>query len=163
MKLESLEQLYVEQLQDLYSAEDQIIAALPRMVSKSSSPSLRQIFEKHLKQTRGQIDRLEEIFDEMGEAPKGPESKGMKGLLAGSEDSIQANTEPEVRDAALAAAAQRVEHYEIAGYGTARTYAELLGQHRHSELLQQTIEEEKQANQLLQALASNINLEAKAA
>ena len=163
MKLESLEELYLEQLQDLYSAENQIVEALPKMARKCSSSALRQAFEMHLEQTRTQIERLEDIFEEMGEAPKGPECKGMKGLIAEGEDLLKSKSDPEVLDAALISAAQRVEHYEIAGYGTVRTYADLLGQDDHSVLLQKTLEEEKQTDQLLNSLASKINLGAKAA
>lgn len=163
MKLESLETLMVEQLQDLYSAEVQIIEALPKMAKACSSPVLRQAFNKHLEQTKGQVQRLEQIFDELGEAAKGEECKGMKGILEEGEEIMDMDSEPEVLDAALIAAAQRVEHYEIAGYGTARNYADLLGQRSCSQLLQETLTEEKETDHLLNSIASKINLEAKAA
>jgi ferritin-like metal-binding protein YciE len=163
MKLESLEQLFVEQLQDLYSAEEQIIEALPKMAKKCSSSTLRKAFEQHLEETKKQSVRLEDIFDQLGEAPKGAECKGMKGIIAEGEELMNAKAEPEAVDAALIATAQRVEHYEIAAYGTVRTYADVLGQDDCSLLLQKTLEEEKQADKVLNSLASRINLEAKAA
>ena len=163
MKLQSLNELFVEQLQDLYSAESQIIEALPKMAKAASSSDLQSAFKKHLEQTKGQAKRLDQIFEELGEAASGKECEGMKGLLAEGEELIGEDSEPEVLDAALIAAAQRVEHYEIAAYGTARTYARLLGLKQPSVLLQQTLDEEKQTDQLLNSIAERINLEAKAA
>lgn len=163
MKLESLEELMLEELQDLYSAETQIVDALPKMAKAASSQQLQKAFNTHLVQTKGHVERLEKIFDELGEAAKGAECKGMKGLLAEGKELMEADSEPEVLDAALISTAQRVEHYEIAAYGTARTYADLLGYNAFVGLLQQTLDEEKLTDQLLNSLASKINVEAKAA
>jgi ferritin-like metal-binding protein YciE len=163
MKLESLEHLFVEQLQDLYSAETQLVDTLPSMAQKASATSLQQAFSSHLERTKGHVRRLEEIFDEMGEAAKGPECKGMKGLIAEGDELLAAISEPEVLDAALIAIAQRIEHYEIAAYGMARTYADVLGQSQSSQTLRQALEEEINADRQLTALASRINIDARAA
>lgn len=163
MELKSLRELYVDELKDLYSAENQIIKALPKMIKAASSPELKAGFEEHLEQTRGQVARLERIFKQLKESPKGKKCKGMEGLLAEGKELMEEDAEHEVLDAGLIAAAQHVEHYEIAGYGCVRTYAELLGDNNAVKLLQQTLDEEKKTDEKLTMLAKSINLEAKKA
>ncbi|MGH9570147.1 MAG: ferritin-like domain-containing protein [Candidatus Angelobacter sp.] len=165
MKLESLHELLIEELQDLYSAENQILEALPDMIDEADAPGLKQGFQHHLEQTKGHVRRLDQIFDQLGKDVdrKDKTCKGMKGIIKDGEDVLKADAEPEVRDAGLIAAAQRVEHYEIAAYGTVRTYAQLLGKRDWAQLLESTLEEEKQTDQKLTQLAGSINLEAKAA
>ena len=164
MKLENLHSLFVEELQDLYSAEQQIIEALPDLIEEASSPDLKSALQQHLEETRGQVRRLDQIFSQIPKVDKeGKTCKGMKGILKDNQDLLDTDAEPEVLDAGMIAGAQRVEHYEIAGYGTVRTYAELLGRRDWAQLLEQTLQEEKQADQKLNGLASRINVEAKAA
>ena len=164
MKLENLHSLLVEELQDLYSAENQIIEALPDMIEEASSPDLKNALQHHLEETRGQVRRLDQIFSQLPNVKKdGKTCKGMKGILKDGQDLLDTDAEPEVLDAGMIAGAQRVEHYEIAGYGTVRTYAQLLGRKDWAQLLEQTLNEEKQADQKLNQLASRINVEAKAA
>ncbi|HZR28974.1 MAG TPA: ferritin-like domain-containing protein [Terriglobales bacterium] len=163
MKLESLNELLVEQLQDLYSAEDQITEALPKMAEAASSPELKRAFEEHLRETEGHIARLDQCFESLNEKAEGKKCKGMQGLIKEGEEIMDEDAEPEVLDAGLIAAAQRVEHYEIAAYGCARTYAQLLGQADVANYLQQTLNEEKATDQKLTNLAESINVEAKAA
>ncbi len=165
MKLESLRELFIEELQDLYSAENQILEALPKMIEEASAPELKAGFSQHLEQTRNQVTRLDQIFDQLGKDVdrKDKTCKGMKGIIKDNEDLLDEDAEPEVLDAGMIAGAQRVEHYEIAGYGTVRTYAQLLGRQDWARLLEQTLEEEKQTDQKLNQLAGRINLEAKAA
>lgn len=165
MKLESLRELLIEELQDLYSAENQILEALPDMIDEADAPELKQGFQHHLEQTTGHVRRLDQIFDQLGKDVdrKDKTCKGMKGIIKDGEEVLKADAEPEVRDAGLIAAAQRVEHYEIAAYGTVRTYAQLLGKRDWAQLLESTLEEEKQTDQKLTQLAGSINLEAKAA
>ena len=164
MKLESLHELFVEELQDLYSAEDQIIEALPDLIEEASSPELKNALQQHLEQTRAHVRRLDQIFTQLPDVDKeGKTCKGMKGIIKDNQDLLDTDAEPEVLDAGMIAGAQRVEHYEIAGYGTVRTYADLLGRKDWAQLLQQTLDEEKQADQKLTQLASHINVEAKAA
>ncbi len=164
MKLESLQELFVEEIQDLYSAEQQILKALPKMIDKSASSELRSAFNLHLEQTRRQVARLDQIFDELpDEDREDKKCKGMEGIIKDGEEIVKADAEPEVRDAGMISAAQRVEHYEISGYGTARTYAQLLGRNNWASLLQQTLDEEKETDRKLNALAERINVEAKAA
>ena len=127
MKLESLQEIFVEELKDLYSAENQIIKALPKMIRKASSKELRSAFESHLLETKEHVKRLETIFEELDEKPKGKTCKGMEGLIKEGAELMDEDAEPEVMDVGLIGAAQKVEHYEIAGYGCVRTYAELLG------------------------------------
>ena len=161
MKSNSLKDLYVEQLQDLYSAENQLIKALPKMIDAASSDELRTSIEEHLEKTKQHATRLEKIFGRIGEDPKGKKCKGMEGLLKeGSEVIEDDDMEEEVKDAAMIAAAQRVEHYEIAGYGCVRTYATLLGDRESAALLEQTLEEEKEADETLTEIAEQINVEA---
>lgn len=164
MKLESLRELFVEELQDLYSAENMIIKALPKMMEKSSSPNLKRALDEHLQQTRGQVRRLDQIFDQLPKVDREDRKcKGMEGVIKEGDDVLKESAEPEVRDAAIISAAQRVEHYEMAGYGTVRTYAKLLGHADWAQLLQQTLDEEKEADRILSGLSERINLEAKAA
>lgn len=161
MELDSLRALYVEGLKDLYSAENQIMKALPRMIRAAENPQLKRAFEKHLRVTERQAKRLEKITKALGEKPTGKKCVGMKGLIEEAKELIAEKPEPEVLDAGLLAAAQHVEHYEMAGYGTVRTYARELGYDDQAELLQATLDEEQQTDEELTLLAeSSINLEA---
>jgi len=161
MKLETLKDLYLEQLKDLYSAETQLVDALPKMAERATSPDLKKGFQDHLRQTQEQVSRLEQIFRDLGDSPKGHTCEGMKGLIKEGEQMIKMKGEDSVIDAGLIAAAQRVEHYEIAGYGTVRTYAEMLGHAQHVTLLERTLQEEEMADEKLSKLAeSHINQEA---
>jgi len=160
MKPNSLEELYVEQLRDLYDAERQIIEALPKMIDAAASNNLKDALTEHLAVTKTQATRLDQIFNALGEKAKGEKCKGMEGVIEEGSDLVEDIDDPEVRAAAIIAAAQRVEHYEMAGYGTARTYATLLGDDEATQLLQQTLEEEKEADQTLTELAGEINVSA---
>src|ERR1041385_7513778 len=142
MKLATLQDLYVEELKDLYSAETQILKALPKMARAAESDDLWTAFEEHEHQTREQVRRLEQIFDRLDTDAKGKVCKGMQGLLAEGEEFMDEKPEPEVIDAGLISLAQRVEHYEIAGYGSVRSYAQELGLNEQAQLLQQTLDEE---------------------
>src|SRR5947209_5109646 len=153
MPLKSIRELYVNELQDLYDAEQQIIATLPKLAQAASAPELKRAFEQHLEQTRRQSQRLEQIFQKIGTDPKGKKCKGMAGLLAEGDELLREKPEPDVLDAGLIAGAQKVEHYEIAGYGTVRTYAKLLGEKEAATLLQQTLEEEGETDKKLSQLA----------
>lgn len=159
MKLASLEDLYVEELKDLYSAEHQLLKALPRMAKAATALKLSRAFESHLRQTRGHVTRLEKIFKKLGGSPKGKKCKAMEGLLAEGKELMGEDAEPAVMDAALIGAAQRVEHYEMAGYGCARTYARLLGHNEAADLLQKTLDEEGATDKALTELAEkSINI-----
>ena len=158
MSLDSLEKLFIEELKDVYNAEKQILKALPRMAKAAESPELQQAFTKHLKETEGQVQRLERIFKELGQTPRGKKCKGMEGLLEEGKEVLEEEGEPAVIDAALIASAQRVEHYEIAAYGCLTTYAQLLGYSEAARLLQQTLAEEEAADEKLSQLGeSGIN------
>jgi ferritin-like metal-binding protein YciE len=159
MKHKALKELFVDELKDLYSAENQLIKALPKMAKAATSDDLRAGFEEHLEQTKEHARRIEEICTELGEKPTGKKCAGMEGLIDEGKE-MMGEFEDDVLDAAMISAAQRVEHYEIAAYGTVRTYAELLGHDRAVELLEQTLEEEKQTDQKLTELAGSINVEA---
>lgn len=162
--MNSLRELYVEELKDLYSAENQILKALPKMIKAASHRELQRAFAQHEKQTQRQVKRLERIFRELGESPRGKKCVGMEGLLEEGSELIKEKPEPDVLDAGLIAAAQRVEHYEIAGYGTVRTYAQQLGHPEQASLLQETLDEEGETDKRLTALAeSSINVEAEEA
>jgi ferritin-like metal-binding protein YciE len=151
----------IEELKDIYHAEGQLTKALPRMAKKASSPQLRQAFETHLKETQAQIDRLEQVFEALGEKAKGKKCHAMEGLIEEAKEMMGEDMDEDVMDAALIAAAQKVEHYEIASYGTVRTYAQLLGNKEAARLLQQTLDEEGKTDKLLTKLAeSSINIEA---
>lgn len=156
MELESLQDLFVHQLQDLYNAENQILKALPKMIKKASAPELKAAFQEHLDVTKGQVARLEKVFASIGEKVKGKTCKAMQGIIEEAKESMEEDAEPEVMDAALIADAQRVEHYEIAGYGTVRAYAELLGNKQAAKLLQQTLDEEGEADKNLTSLAESL-------
>ena len=160
MEINSLRELYVEQLRDLYDAENQLIKALPKMAKEASSEELRQGIEEHLEQTRGHAERLEQIFEQLGEKAKGKKCKAMQGLLDEGKEVLEEDMEEDTKDAAIIAAAQRVEHYEISGYGTARTYANLLGENEAAGLLEETLNEEKETDKKLTQLAEEINVEA---
>ena len=163
MEMSNLQDLLVENLKDLYSAETQMLKALPKVAKAVDNDQLRQALTMHVKETEGQVKRLEQILGKMGEKPGGKKCKGMEGLLEEGKEMMQEDMEPEVLDAALLSAAQKVEHYEIAGYGTVRTYAELLGEKEHAKLLQETLDEEGQTDKKLTQLAeSQINVEAMA-
>jgi ferritin-like metal-binding protein YciE len=158
MSLDSLEKLFIEELKDIYNAEKQILRALPRMAKTAESPELQQAFTKHLKETESQVQRLEQIFKDLGHAVRGKKCKGMEGLLEEGKEVLEEEGEPAVIDAALIASAQRVEHYEIAAYGCLRTYANLLGYSQAERLLQQTLAEEEAADKKLTQLGeSGIN------
>lgn len=160
-KINNLKSLYIDLLKDLYSAETQIEKALPKMVKAAQSPELKKSFEEHLTQTHRHVERLKEAFLDLNGSPKGKKCVGMEGLLKEGEELLKAEVTPDVLDAGLIAAAQKVEHYEIASYGTARTYAQTLGYEDAAELLQETLDEEGAANEKLSMLAeSNINMEA---
>lgn len=160
MEMQSLQDLMIDELKDLYSAENQILKALPKMIKKATSPDLKQGFEKHLKETEGQVERLEKIFQQLDQSPRGKKCKGMEGVIEDGKELMEKDAEPEVMDAGLIGAAQHVEHYEIAGYGCARTYADLLGLNDVAVLLQQTLNEEKATDEKLSQLARSINVEA---
>lgn len=151
--LNSLEDLLVHELRDLYSAEQQLVVALPKMASAAYSTELRDAFDEHLTQTRQHISRLETIFTDLGVSKLGEECQAMKGLVKEGEEIIKSLGNRDVRDAALIAAAQRMEHYEMAGYGCARTYARKLGHDRAADLLQETLDEEGNADHNLTKLA----------
>jgi ferritin-like metal-binding protein YciE len=155
MKLASLQDLYVEELRDLYSAENQITKALPKMAKAATAPKLKAAFEEHLEQTKGHVDRLETIFKKLGKPPTGKTCAAMKGLIEEGSELLEQKdkADPEVLDAGLIAAAQRVEHYEMAGYGTVRTFARQLGEDEAADLLQKTLDEEGETDKKLTALA----------
>jgi ferritin-like metal-binding protein YciE len=162
MKLETLKDLYIHELKDLYSAEKQIIQALPNMVKAATNKQLATGFQEHLEQTKEHATRLEKILKSHDESTRGPKCEGMEGVLKEGEEMIKEDAEEEVRDAGLIAAAQRVEHYEMAGYGCARTYAELLGDRQGAQLLQTTLFEESDTDKKLTKLAKSvINVAAK--
>ena len=156
MKLDKLQKLYTNEMRDLYNAENQLLKALPKMAKAASSPELKQAFEKHLKQTKSHVERLEQVFEDINEKPKGKTCHGMKGLIEEGSEILQEEGEESVIDAGIIVAAQKVEHYEIVGYGSVRTFAELLGKERSAELLQTTLNEESETNEALNQLAEEI-------
>ena len=161
MEMETLHDLYVGELKDLYSAENQILKALPRMIKAASHPQLKRAFSKHEQQTRQHVKRLERICKELDVSPRGKKCVGMEGLLEEGTELMKEKPDDDVLDAGLITAAQHVEHYEMAGYGTCRTWARLLGYPDQARLLQETLDEEKQTDLDLTALAeSSINIEA---
>ena len=162
MKLDSLKKLYIDQLKDLYSAENQLTEALPKMAKAATSAALQRAFRDHLRETESQIQRIETIFEDLDYSPRGPKCKAMAGLIEESEELINEKGDPDVIDAGLIAAAQRVEHYEIAGYGTVHKYATMLQDKEAAKLLQQTLDEEYGADKKLGELADEINVEAMA-
>jgi ferritin-like metal-binding protein YciE len=160
MKLDSLHELYLEQLRDLYDGEQRITKALPKLLEKATSQKLKHALDEHLELTKQHAIRLESIFGAMSESPKGEKCKGIEGIIDQGDDLIGDIKDPGVRDAAIIATAQRVEHYEMAGYGTARAFAALLQQQDATQMLQDTLEEEKGADKTLTSLAGEINLSA---
>jgi ferritin-like metal-binding protein YciE len=156
MKLDTLEQLYISELRDLYSAENQLLKALPKMAKAASSEELKDGFEKHLEQTKGHVRRLEQVFEALDENPKGKTCRAMKGLIEEGSEILKGDGEESVLDAGIIVAAQKVEHYEIAGYGSARTFAQLFGQTKAAELLQATLDEESETNEILNKLAESV-------
>jgi ferritin-like metal-binding protein YciE len=163
MELDTLKDLYIDEIKDLYSAERQLVKALPKMAKAASDTQLQQAFRTHLKETAEHAARLEQICKDLGVSPRGKKCVAMEGLIEEGSELIKENADPDVLDAGLISKAQRVEHYEIAGYGTLRTYAHQLGFESHAELLQQTLDEEGRTDHLLTELAeSGINVEAEA-
>lgn len=161
MALRTLHDLYVDELRDLYNAENQLLKALPKMAKAANSPELKSAFEEHLEVTKEQVSRLEQIFEKLELSPKGKKCKAMEGLLAEGKEVIEEEADPDVKDAALIASAQRVEHYEMAGYGCVRTYARQLGYSDAANLLQATLDEEGEADKALTELAeSQVNADA---
>lgn len=161
MKMQTLKDLYIDELKDIYDAEQQIAKALPKMAKAASNEELRAAFEQHLDQTQTQIERLEQIFEELEEKAKGEKCEATRGLLEEAKKMMEEAEDEDVRDAAMIGSAQKVEHYEIAAYGTLRTYAELLGFDEQAELLQETLDEEKETDENLTELAVTcINMDA---
>ena len=156
MKLDTLKKLYVEELRDVYNAEQQLVKALPKMAKAASSDELREALEMHLDETRGHVERLEQIFEELDETPKGKTCQAMKGLIEEGSEILEEKGEESVLDAGIIAAAQKVEHYEMATYGTLRTWADLLNQDEAAGLLQETLDEEGEADKKLNDLAEEI-------
>jgi len=156
MKLDTLQKLYTSELRDLYNAEHQLLKALPKMAKAASSEELKDAFEKHFEQTKSHVKRLEQVFEELDEKPKGKTCHAMKGLVQEGSEILQQDGEESILDAGIIVAAQKVEHYEIAGYGSVRTFAHLLGQNKAAELLQTTLDEESETNEVLNRLAGSI-------
>jgi ferritin-like metal-binding protein YciE len=156
MKLDTLEKLYISELRDLYSAENQLLKALPKMAKAASSNELKDAFEKHLEQTTGHVARLVLIFEQLDESPKGKICHGMKGLIEEGSEILKEDGEDSVLDAGIIVAAQKVEHYEIAGYGSVRTFANLLAKDEAASLLQSTLDEESETNEILNQLAHSV-------
>jgi ferritin-like metal-binding protein YciE len=160
-KMQTLEDMYIDLLKDLYSAEKQLVKALPKIAKAAHSSELTKAFQDHLRQTEGHVERIERIFSDLEGSPRGKKCVGMEGLIEEGSEIMKEDAEPEVMDAGLIAAAQKVEHYEIASYGTARAWAQRLGYNDATRLLQQTLEEESAANEKLTRIAeSHVNLEA---
>jgi ferritin-like metal-binding protein YciE len=160
MQKESLRELYIDELRDLYNAETQLTKALPKMAKAASNDQLRQGFEEHLRQTSEHVGRLEQIFEQLEEKPTGKKCLGMEGLIKEGSETMKDDFSDAVMDAALIGAAQRVEHYEIAAYGTVRDFAKILGEDEHVSLLEQTLQEEKETDQKLTELSQEINPQA---
>lgn len=154
--MDTLQKLYTEELRDLYNAENQLLKALPKMAKGASSQELKDAFEKHLEQTKTHVERLEEVFEELGEKPKGKTCRAMKGLIQEGSEILEEDGDESVLDAGIIVAAQKVEHYEIAGYGSVRTFAHLLGKDKSAELLQTTLDEESETNEILNKLAESV-------
>lgn len=160
-KMNTLEDLFMDLLKDLYSAEKQLVKALPKMAKAAHASDLKQAFQDHLAQTEGQVERLDQIFSDLEGSPRGKKCVGMEGLIEEGSELMQEDAEPDVMDAGLIAAAQKVEHYEIASYGAARTWAQQLGHDRAARLLQETLDEEGETNKRLTQIAeSHVNMEA---
>ena len=160
-KMATLDDLYTDLLKDLYSAEKQLVKALPKIAKNAQSPDLQKAFQEHLKQTEGHVERIERIFSDMDGSPRGKKCVGMEGLIEEGNELLQEDVEPDVLDAGLIAAAQKVEHYEISGYGTARAWAQRLGYDSAARLLKQTLDEESLANEKLTKIAeTHVNMQA---
>jgi ferritin-like metal-binding protein YciE len=159
MKLESLHQLYIDELRDLYHAEKQILKALPKVIESTSSPELRTALSHHLEETKGHVTRLEQVFQLHNEEAKAKTCDGMKGILSEGEDILSHDENPEVRDAGIVAGCQKVEHYEIASYGSVRAWAEQMGHTEAARILQQTLDEEKHAEQKLTEIGKRLNVQ----
>jgi ferritin-like metal-binding protein YciE len=162
-ELTSLKDLLVDELRDLHNAESQLVKALPKMAKAAANEQLKEGFQQHLEETKGHIDRLDRCFKILGEKAKGKTCHAMKGLIEEGKEAIETEAPDSIRDANLIGAAQRVEHYEIAAYGTARAFAETLGENKVADLLQDTLDEEGETNKKLTALAETVNEEASAA
>lgn len=160
MTMHTLDELLVHEIQDLYDAEHQLTEALPKMAKAAKSTELQKAFNDHLKQTQEHIKRLERAFSDLGEKPKRKVCKAMQGLVKEGEEVLAEDMDAAVKDAALVAAAQRVEHYEMAGYGTVRTFAYVLGHHDVATTMQQTLDEEEQTDKMLTQIANKINMKA---
>ena len=161
MQMESLQDLLVEEMRDIYNAEKQFLKAAPKMAKKASSPQLKKAFETHMRETEGQVQRLEKIFEKLGKKPTGKKCAAMEGLIEEGKEMMGEDMEEDTMDAALISVAQKVEHYEIASYGTVRTWAQAVGDEQTAKLLQQTLDEEAKTDKLLTELAeSSINVEA---
>lgn len=160
MKIESLHDLYIKELHDLYDAENQIVKALPKMIEASNSAQLRSALSEHLEQTRNQVARLEQVFRLHNEDVEGEKCDGMSGIISEGKDILKHDENLDVRDAGIIGAAQRVEHYEMAAYGTVRTWAEQMGHTQAAALLQQTLDEEGEADKRLTEIAMSLNVEA---
>jgi ferritin-like metal-binding protein YciE len=156
MKMHSLEDLFIHELRDLYDVEHQIIKALPKMIKKAMSPELQSALEEHLEQTKEQAERLDEIFEMLDQKPRAIKCYGIRGILDEGKELLSEDAEPAVKDAGMIAAAQKVEHYEISGYGSARTWAQMLGHEKAAHLLQLSLDEEKAADQRLNEIAEHI-------
>ena len=163
MKVENLRELLVDELRDLYSAETQLTKSLPKVAKHASEPGLKQAIEHHLKETENHVKRLDQVFERLRQSPKGKTCEGMKGLIAEADERLKDGGDRATLDAGLIADAQRIEHYEISAYGSARTFANIVGEHEVVRLLEETLREEKAADLKLNQLAENINMEAKAA
>jgi ferritin-like metal-binding protein YciE len=160
MANEGLKELYIDELKDLYSAENQLLKALPKLAKAASSDELQDGFKQHLEQTRGHVERLEQIFKSLDASPRGKKCVGMEGLVKEGSEVMEEDFEQAVMDAALIGAAQRVEHYEIAAYGTVSEFARILGEEQHVSLLEETLQEEKETDEKLTSLAKEINPQA---
>jgi ferritin-like metal-binding protein YciE len=160
MSVKTINELLLDELKDLYSAEKQITKALPKMAKAAASQDLKSAFENHLEETQGHVDRLDKIFETLGKSPRGKTCHGMQGLLEEGSEKISESEKGPVRDAGLISAAQRVEHYEMAGYGSVREFASILGQNEIASLLEKTLEEEKAADEKLSGIAKKVNPQA---
>ncbi|HEX6770684.1 MAG TPA: ferritin-like domain-containing protein [Acidobacteriaceae bacterium] len=160
MSMESMDDLLLDELKDLYSAEKQITKALPKLAKAAASEELKEAFESHLEETKGHVERLDQIFERLGKSPRGKTCRGMQGVIEEGSEILEESGKGALRDAALISAAQRVEHYEMAGYGSVREYANMLGQKEIASLLEQTLEEEKAADKKLNGISKKINPQA---
>lgn len=160
MSMETMDELLLDELKDLYSAEKQITKALPKLAKAAASEDLRAAFESHLEETRGHVERLDRIFEMLGKSPRGKMCKGMEGLIEEGSEILEESDKGALRDAAMISAAQRVEHYEMAGYGSVREYANMLGRKEIASLLEETLEEEKAADKKLNMISRKVNPQA---